>query len=62
MLDFSFQSITTSGEIRTGILKGRDRADIVQQLSGLGETAIEINQVEDQDGLPWMMCNLSMTG
>ena len=46
MLDFNFQSITSTGEIRTGILKGRDRADIVQQLSGLGETAIEINQVE----------------
>ena len=46
MLDFNFQSITSAGEIRTGILKGRDRADIVQQLSGLGETAIEINQVE----------------
>jgi len=46
MLDFNFQSITSTGEIRTGILKGRDRADIVQKLSGLGETAIEINQVE----------------
>ena len=46
MLDFNFQSITSTGEIRTGILKGHDRADIVQQLSGLGETAIEINQVE----------------
>lgn len=45
MPDFHFQSITTSGEVREGTLKGRDRADVVQQLSSRGETATEVNQV-----------------
>ena len=45
MPDFHFQSITTSGEVRKGTLKGRDRADVVQQLSSRGETATEVNQV-----------------
>ena len=47
MPDFCFQSITSSGEVRTGTLKGRDRADIVRQLSGRGETALEISKVEN---------------
>jgi type II secretory pathway component PulF len=45
MVDFSFQSITTSGEVRSGILKGRDRADIIQQLSNRGETATKVEKV-----------------
>ena len=46
MPDYHFQSITTSGEARAGLLKGRDRADIVQQLSSRGETATEVQQVK----------------
>ena len=46
MPDYRFQSITTSGEARAGLLKGRDRADIVQQLSSRGETATEVQQVK----------------
>jgi general secretion pathway protein F len=46
MPDYSFQSITNSGEIRTGILKARDRADVVKQLSSRGETATEVNRVK----------------
>ena len=47
MPNFCFQSITSSGEVRTGTLRGRDRADIVQQLNSQGETALEINIVEN---------------
>jgi type II secretory pathway component PulF len=46
MPDFRFQSITNSGEARSGILKGRDRADVVQQLSSRGETATEVSKVK----------------
>jgi type II secretory pathway component PulF len=46
MPDYSFQSITNSGEVRTGILKARDRADVVKQLSSRGETATEVNRVK----------------
>ncbi len=46
MPEFHFQSITTSGEAREGTLKGRDCADIVQQLSNRGETATEVNKVK----------------
>ena len=49
MPDFRFQSITNSGEVRSGILKGRDRADVVQQLSSQGETATKVNKVKQSD-------------
>ena len=49
MPDYRFQSITNSGETRSGILKGRDRADVVQQLISRGETATEVNQVKQSD-------------
>jgi type II secretory pathway component PulF len=45
MVDFSYQSITTSGEARSGILKGRDRAEIIQQLSNRGEIATKVEKV-----------------
>ena len=46
MPDYQFQSITTSGEAKSGILNGRDRADIVQQLSSRGETATQVHKVK----------------
>ena len=46
MHDFHFQSITNSGEVRSGVLKGRDRADVVQQLSGRGETATKVEKMK----------------
>ncbi|MBC8201211.1 MAG: type II secretion system F family protein [Planctomycetes bacterium] len=46
MPDFQFQSVTTSGEARSGVLKGRDRADVVQQLSSRGETATKVHKVK----------------
>lgn len=49
MPDFRFQSITTSGEARSGVLKGRDRADVVQQLSSRGETATQVNKVKQSE-------------
>lgn len=49
MSDFRFHSITTNGEVRTGILKGRDCADIVQQLITRGETATKVDKVSATD-------------
>ncbi|MDP7005358.1 MAG: type II secretion system F family protein [Phycisphaerales bacterium] len=46
MPDFHFQSITTSGEVREGTIRGRDQKDVVQQLSNRGETATEVNKVK----------------
>ena len=46
MPDFQFQSVTTSGEARSGVLNGRDRADVVQQLSSRGETATQVHKVK----------------
>ena len=46
MPDFEFQSISANGQPRSGILTGRDRADIVQQLSELGETATQVSQLK----------------
>jgi len=49
MPDVCFQSITSSGEVRTGNLTGRNCADIVQQLSSRGETAIEVSKIKNSD-------------
>ena len=49
MPDFRFQSITNSGEVRSGVLKGRDRADVVQQLSSRGETATQVDKVKQAE-------------
>ena len=46
MPDFSFQSVTSAGEARSGVLTGRDRADVIEQLSSRGETAMEVNLVK----------------
>ncbi len=45
MHDFHFDSLTSSGEVRSGILSGVDRADIIRQLTQRGETATKIEQV-----------------
>jgi len=49
MPDYRFQSITNSGEVRSGVLKGRDRADVVRQLSSQGETATKVNKVKQSE-------------
>ena len=46
MPDYQFQSITNSGEARSGVLKGRDRSDVVQQLSSRGETATKVEKIK----------------
>ena len=51
MVDFRYQSITTSGEAKNGVLKGRDRADIIQQLSSRGETATKVEKAKAADKL-----------
>ncbi len=42
MPEFQYHSLTSSGETKEGILSGRDRADIVQQLANLGQTATQV--------------------
>ncbi|MDP7009001.1 MAG: type II secretion system F family protein [Phycisphaerales bacterium] len=46
MHDFHFDSLTSNGEIRSGILRGVDRADIIKQLGQRGETATRIEQIK----------------
>ncbi len=46
MPDFHFQSITNTGEVKSGILKGRDRSDVLQQLMSRGETATEVHKLK----------------
>ena len=45
MNDFRFDSLTSSGEMRSGILTGADRADIIRQLDRRGETATKVEQI-----------------
>jgi general secretion pathway protein F len=52
MVDFRYQSVTTSGEAKSGLLKGRDRADVIQQLSSRGETATKIEKAKASDKVP----------
>ena len=46
MPEFQFHSLTSSGETKQGILSGRDRADIVQQLANLGQTATQVEHLK----------------
>ncbi len=46
MPEFQYHSLSASGEIKEGILSGRDRADIVQQLANLGQTATKVEQLK----------------
>ena len=47
MQDFRYESLTTSGETRSGILTANDRADVIRQLIGRGETATTVAIIED---------------
>lgn len=49
MPTFKYQSLTSSGQARSGVLSAVDRADVVRQLMGRGETA---THVEAEDGGP----------
>ncbi len=42
MPNFHYQSLTSSGEVRTGVLNAVDRADVIRQLTGRGESATTI--------------------
>ena len=46
MPEFQYHSLTASGETKEGILSGRDRADIIQQLANLGQTATQVEQLK----------------
>lgn len=46
MPSFSYQSVTTEGQSRTGILDARDRAEVVRELAGRGETAMSVQTLE----------------
>ncbi|MCH2147020.1 MAG: type II secretion system F family protein [Phycisphaerales bacterium] len=46
MPEFQYHSLTPSGETKQGILSGRDRADIVQQLANLGQTATQVEHLK----------------
>ena len=46
MHNFEYQSLTNSGESRTGTLIASDRADAIRQLLGRGETAVQIDSLE----------------
>ena len=48
MNEYRFDSLTSSGETKTGILLGIDRADIIRQLVQRGETATKIEQIQNR--------------
>src|SRR6185503_653508 len=43
MPNFSYQSLTTNGQVRSGVLTANDRAEVVRQLLTRGETATSVN-------------------
>ena len=45
MNEYRFDSLTTSGETKSGVLSGIDRADIIRQLVNRGETATKVEQI-----------------
>jgi len=45
MNDYRFDSLTTNGESKSGVLTGIDRADIIQQLVQRGETATKVEKI-----------------
>ncbi|MBT4583856.1 MAG: type II secretion system F family protein [Phycisphaerae bacterium] len=51
MHDFHFDSLTNSGEVRSGIMSGIDRADIIRQLDRRGETATKIEKMSGRKKL-----------
>ncbi|MDP6542234.1 MAG: type II secretion system F family protein [Phycisphaerales bacterium] len=46
MNDYRFQSLTNTGEMRSGTISGIDRADVVRQLDIRGETATKVEQIQ----------------
>lgn len=46
MPNFSYQSLTSSGQARSGVLVANDRSDAIRQLLSRGETATAINLAE----------------
>ena len=45
MNEYRFDSLTTSGETKSGVLSGIDRADIIRQLAQRGDTATKVEQI-----------------
>lgn len=48
MPDFHYQSLTSGGENRNGVLTALDRADAVRQLLTRGETAVQVVQADEK--------------
>ncbi len=46
MPSFRYQSVTSQGQSRSGILDARDRAEVVRELATRGETAMAVNALE----------------
>ena len=42
MPDFTYESLTNTGQVRSGMLNAADRADAMRQLLGRGETATSL--------------------
>ena len=51
MPSFTYQSLTSTGQVRQGVLNATDRADAVRQLLSRGETATHV-ELADGDGKP----------
>lgn len=52
MPNFQYQSLTATGEVRTGVLSAADRAEAVRLLGSRGETATRIGLLEGEDASP----------
>lgn len=52
MPNFQYQSLTLSGESRSGVLTAQDRAEAIRQLLTRGETAVRIDASAGSPGTP----------
>jgi type II secretory pathway component PulF len=62
MPDFRYQSLTTTGEARHGIVTAADRQDAVRQLLGRGETATQVAALIDGPPAPGKPARTSAAG
>ena len=53
MHEFRFDSLTSTGENRSGILRGVDRADIIRQLGQRGESATKVEQLHGRQKISY---------
>ena len=52
MASFRYQSLTSAGQVRQGVIAAIDRPDAVRTLLGRGETATSIDPVQEHDAHP----------